>query len=292
MKIGILGLGSMGARHHENAKKLGHQVEGYDPFGHNAFVRDEVIKWSDAVVIASPTERHFVDLGDCLKAGKHVLIEKPLCVDSEFGLALVEKRLKEATLDGVAVMVGYNLRYHSGVKQIKEWLARGKIGRPLWANLICAQHNQKPDYLRDGVTLNWSHEIDLALYLLGPAVVECASVDKEDSIADINLVHESGCRSAIHLDYHARPEIRDTVIVGTEGHIRTNLVIRNSVLSPATDIQTLIPHKDTFEQNYSEEMSEFIEAVHGREPTMGATGTDGLATMWICHDAKKKAGIS
>ena len=68
MKIGILGYGSIGRRHADNAKKLGHEVIVYDPMlQHNdvKFER-EVYDQAVAVVIATPSTLHEAGLRACV----------------------------------------------------------------------------------------------------------------------------------------------------------------------------------------------------------------------------------
>jgi len=189
--IGVIGLGSIGMRHAKNLRAIGHNVRAYDvqmkrrlEFNGVLWTIDDVLD-SDAVVIASPTKDHAHHLHVVASDGKPSFVEKPVA---------------DKKIDIDAVMVGYNLRFHSCVKKVKEWLDADMIGKPLWANFTLGQHSEKPPYLRDGVILNWSHEIDLALYLLGGGSVACSSTrlsDGKDDIADILFTHENGCRSAI-----------------------------------------------------------------------------------------------
>ncbi len=151
-------------------------------------------------------------------------------------------------------MVGYNLRFHSCVKKAKEWLNAGLIGKPLWANFTLGQYSEKPPYLRDGVLLNWSHEIDLALYLLGMAVVAGSSTrltDGRDDMSDILLTHKSGCRTTVHLDYITKPEQRGFMIYGSESYINCNLPDRILQLN---ENQPFHDEKGSYNQDYIEEM--------------------------------------
>lgn len=284
--IGVIGLGSIGMRHAINLIEMGNAVYGVEPDenrmadfvdgGGMVLDRQSV----DAYVIASPTSQHHYAL---FQLGEHLplFVEKPIA-----------DRLPVARAN--VVMVGYMLRWHSCVKQAREWLAAGDIGTPLWATLTCAQFNDRPAYLRDGVILNWSHEIDLALYLLGPAHVSAAAArikDGCDDIADILLEHESGARSTIHLDYVTRPEIRQTLIVGSEGQIVLDLVSRHAWLRDTDGgILEHFQGVDSFDKNYVEEMQAFIDRIDGKD-TLGATGEDGLAALQICLDARKMAGV-
>lgn len=288
MKIGVVGLGSIGSRHAKNLRSLGHEVIGYDP-AHKSDVRFErmVYEQADAVVIATPSLFHVGPLRAAVERRKHALVEKPI---SSASPEAIQPLLDLAFADNLVVMTGNNLRFHPCVKQAKQWIDQQMIGDPLWASFTCAQLNDKPAYLRDGVLLNWgSHEIDLALYLLGPAKVLTASVHAEngcDDIADIVLEHENGARSTIHLDYITPNEIREAWICGTEKNIGLDLVGRRA--SMGRFVQEFDGSYDT---DYLAEMQAFIDRIEGKE-SLGATGFDGLATLRVCLDARKLAGLS
>ena len=184
--IGIIGLGSIGRRHATNLyKHLGQtEVIGYDPdleknVGWVVRDFDFLLKTATAFVIASPTAIHHQHILQCAVTDKPTFVEKPITSD---GL----------TEPHSVIMVGYNLRFHPCVIKAKEWLDAGDIGDPLWANFTLGQHSIKPPYLRDGVILNWSHEIDLAIHLLGYGGVSHSSIrvsDGKDELVDILFTH-------------------------------------------------------------------------------------------------------
>lgn len=280
MKVGVLGLGSIGMRHATNLLSLGHEVYAYDPQVQD----DRFLRWNgqptkllEAVVIASPTPMHAGHIN--LFEYTPIFVEKPVS-DQPFNLH-----------HGV-LMVGYNLRFHSCVAKAKEWLDAGAINQPIWANFTCAQKSTKAGYLNDGVILNWSHEIDLARYLLGPAKVQAASVRQsiKDDLADILLTHGLGCRTTIHLDYLTEPEIRRFVIVGDKGRIEADLVRRIAWLSSDAAHVTTYIGKDSYDQNYVEEINAFIVRVQGRR-VGGCTGAEGLEALAICLEARKLSGL-
>lgn len=292
MKIGVLGLGSIGSRHARNLVAMGHEVIGYDPQIHQLPQRELAIGTSDAMVIASPTREHYHDLLDSMAAGKPTFVEKPIAAT-----AFEWNRLSCEPHKTPKVFVGYNLRFCECVIKAREWIDDGLIGNLLWGNFTCAQLNNKPDYLRDGVILNWSHEIDLALYLLGPAEVECASAratvvnEARDIIADIILVHGNGARSTVHLDYVTQPQIRETTIVGTKGIIIIKLAGQRYVSVRDLNQNTVMHFAEkTWDDDYKTEMQAFIDRIEGKT-TLGATGADGLAALRVCLDARKKAGL-
>jgi len=274
--IGVIGIGSIGERHATNLIKLRKAITvlTHDPkSGDEEDNLRHLIDRSDAIVIASPTPTHLDYIFKVSHASKPMFVEKPVAD-------------KYDEICNAATMVGYNLRFHSCVKKAKEWMQSGVIGEPIWANFTVAQFNDKLDYLRDGVILNWSHEIDLALYLLGDASVR-SCVSDTPMLADIILMHENGCHSVVHLDYLTRPEVRQTIISGLDATIILDLVNRQAWLRDADgSILDHLDADDSWDENYVEEMAAFLARVDGQE-TIGCTGEEGLRVLELCLKAIK-----
>lgn len=293
--FGVIGLGSIGMRHAKNLIKLGHDVIGYDPngvrmielvkAGGKGATYDEIIdsKAISGVVIASPTPDHAQHIIDNFRPDCGVFVEKPIANQMDEGIGYVD-------------MVGYNLRFHSSVIKVKAMLDEGAIGFPRWASFICSQKNSKPAYLRDGVILNWSHEIDLAMYLFGPATVVGSSTritDGSDDMTDILLLHANGCRSSVHLDYIGDPEIRRFTIMGDTGSIFANLITPRFITHhPAGKAIVPIDYgTDSFDDNYVSVMQEFALICGGKEPYRGCTGAEAMDVLAVCLEARKQAGL-
>lgn len=287
MKIGILGLGSIGLRHAQNLITSGHEVWGYDPditrsqmlvnIGGNGCTREEAITNVNGIIISSPTTEHLKDIHDSYNLNSiGVFVEKPIA------------HIMDNEIDWVD-MVGFMLRFRSCVIAAKEWIP--KIGKPIWANFTVAQYNDK---YTDSVILNWSHECDLALYLLGPGGVTACTAsgsDGRDDLADILLKHENGCHTAIHLDYLTRPEVRQFIVVGTQATIIADIVHNQAWLRGADEI--MWDHSDdvdSFDDNYKDEIQAFIDRIDGKK-TIGCTGEEALEVLKICLEAKKRAGL-
>ena len=278
--IGVFGLGSIGARHAKNFESLGCTVYGYDANKDTSDRAQFVGNFSDAYVVASPTPTHYLYI-DRLK--KPMLVEKPI--------VMTRTEWECVTLPFV-YMVGYNLRFHSCVRKARQWMGDGLIGKPVWARFTCAQLNNRPDYLRDGVVLNWSHEIDLALHLLGKAVVVGAAVTHTpEDMADILLQHPATlCRTTIHLDYVTQPERRGFVIVGENGSIDADLVSRQVFMK---DREGKLIHchfgRDSFDGNYLHEAQSFLAMVEGKvdpKHLVGCTAREAMDVVDICLTAK------
>lgn len=304
--VGILGLGSIGMRHGRNLTAMGHQVIGFDPInigeGFPSIwpIPDGGLKKLDAIIIANPTELHTEALSQT-PYSTPVFMEKPIgASQKDYDWFNPKPPMQSNVLRQIA-MVGYNLRFHGCVKKAKEWLDSGMIGEPLWANFTLGQHSIKPPYLRDGVILNWSHEIDLALYLLGDATVMGSSTgikDGKDYMTDILLAHQQkpwlshhreACRSTIHLDYITNPEYRCFKIIGSGGYIFFDLGNRYGTLISGSEISSY-EEDDTWNDDYMEEMQAFLDRIDGKE-TIGCSGAEGLRVLEICLEVRKQAGL-
>lgn len=275
MKFQVIGLGSAGMRHAKNLLAMGHEVWGCDP-DREALQRAKqsgvnIDGWeekNDGVIIAPPTNEHAKYLMGAIEHFyMHTFVEKPIAskVDE------VNYLLKIAKARKLVVMVGNNLRFNSAVRKAKEVIDSGEIGRPIWASVCLAQYNNKPDYLRDGVLLNWgAHEIDLARYLLGSAKVASCSAD--DVVADLVLRHDNHHQTHVHLDYLAKHEVRHTLIVGEKENYEFSIKVED--------------------KDYVDEMQAFIGLVNGKPVPEAATGEDGLEVLKLINAAQTMAGLA
>ncbi len=93
----------------------------------NLYTLEEVLKNPRIAgcVIATPTPTHFALAEACLKAGKHVLLEKPFTANLQQAQTLMQLAKQKKCL----LMVGHLLRYHPGFLTIVRWLKEGRLGK-------------------------------------------------------------------------------------------------------------------------------------------------------------------
>ena len=135
-----------------------------------------------SVSIATPAETHYDLIKQALNAGKHVYVEKPLCLDEEHA----EECITLADSLGLTLMVGHLLWYHPMVLEIKRTLHAGEIGRLryIYSNRL------NMGLLRSEENVLWSfapHDISMILGLVGsePESVQAHSANHLNSaIAD------------------------------------------------------------------------------------------------------------
>jgi myo-inositol 2-dehydrogenase/D-chiro-inositol 1-dehydrogenase len=181
LRIGIIGVGMMGADHAERvagrisgarlvavsdpdvarATALAKALAGVrvidDPL---ALIGDAEV---DAVIIASPGSAHAEQLMACLEQGKPVLCEKPLTMDTESSLRVVEAEHKGGR---PLIQVGFMRRFDPEYAALKRLLDSGELGRTL---LLHNVHRNKtvPATFRSEMIVRDSlvHEVDVARWL-------------------------------------------------------------------------------------------------------------------------------
>ncbi|KAF0175060.1 MAG: putative glucose-fructose oxidoreductase oxidoreductase protein [Rhodobacteraceae bacterium] len=98
------------------------QVVSYDDY--DALLASDTI---DAVYIALPNSMHADYTIRAAKAGKHIMVEKPLAVSVEEGEAMIAA----ADAAGVFLMTAYRLHHEPGTVAVLDQIAKGSIGTPL-----------------------------------------------------------------------------------------------------------------------------------------------------------------
>ncbi len=139
-KVGVLGLGHWGPNLIRNFHALGALGAFCDadaaaleksaalypdakPYGDAARIIDDPLL--SAVVIATPAVTHGALARRALEAGKHVFVEKPLCLD----VAEAESLKVEADRRGLVLMVGHLLLYHPAFRMLLRQVRDGALGR-------------------------------------------------------------------------------------------------------------------------------------------------------------------
>src|SRR5439155_1572378 len=111
----------------------------------------------EAVIVATPPDSHAVLAGEALRAGKHVLVEKPLARTVEESRSLVDL----AGAGGLTLSVGHEKRFHPSLERVRELLEQDAIGTPFycgvhWASAAKLDPDRLvPEGFRDGYTWRW-----------------------------------------------------------------------------------------------------------------------------------------
>jgi predicted dehydrogenase len=320
LKFLVIGCGSIGERHIRNLLSLSTgEVLAYDIDAQRLAAIAEQYKIKtysdlpqafgktpDALVICVPPSLHMSFALKGIARNAHIFVEKPI----SHTLDGVEKLNKEAKKKHLIVYVGYNMRFHPGLRQVKQLLDQGKIGKVLSADVEAGQYlpdwHPQEDYRRGytarrelggGIILDGSHELDYIRWFVGGEVKEVScfagkisqlEVDVEDT-AEILLKFDNNVITRVHLDFVQRGYSRSCKIIGEEGTITWSYPDKKVRLFTAPDNKC--QEIDTpFEPNamYIEEMKHFIQCVKGEEKPM-VDGDTGQRVLEIALAAKKSA---
>ena len=196
IRAAVVGVGFIGVAHVEALRRLGIDVRGvvgsspdrarakvaaaglppaYEDL--DALLADPEV---DAVHIASPNHLHAEQVRAVLGAGKHVICEKPLALNSSETADLVDRAARAGLVNAVC----FNMRFYPLCHQMRAMVAAGQIGAPRFVT---------GSYLQDWLLLdtdwNWrlipqeagdlrsvadigSHWLDLSRFITGRKVVE------------------------------------------------------------------------------------------------------------------------
>lgn len=132
----------------------------------------------DVVYIASPVFCHKEQALAAAKAGKHILIEKPIGINLEETLEIIDACKKA----GVKLGVGFMMRYHAYHQEMKRFIADGNLGQIVsmraqftcWYPEIKGAWRQNKALSGGGALADLGvHCIDLLQYISGLNAVEC-----------------------------------------------------------------------------------------------------------------------
>lgn len=261
---------------------------------------EEVWEDSDiqAVVIATPVATHFDLAMKCLKAGKHVLVEKPLSRT----VAEVDALGQEASKKGLVAMVGHTFLYNEAVRYVKGLIERKEIGEVRYI------YSQRLNLgrIRSDVDALWNfapHDISIIQYWLGDPWPESVQrlgqsfVQKGiDDVVFLNVQYGNGVMANIHVSWLDPHKVRTMTVVGSKKMVVYDDVAENKIAIYDKGIDRMAvlgenmdydnPHFQTFNHrsgdvllpkiNYKEplkvEIDHFLDCIENGVPCM--TGID------------------
>jgi len=167
------------------------------------------------VAIATPAETHFNLARECLLAGKHVFVEKPLVLREDHGQELIDLAQKR----DLVLMVGHLLQYHPVFIRLKELAQAGDLGRInyLYSNRL------NLGKIRREENILWSfapHDISMILSLAGEepeSLITTGGNYLHKQIADVTTTHmvfPSGLQAHIFVSWLHPFKEQKLVVVG------------------------------------------------------------------------------
>ncbi|MDP9453632.1 MAG: Gfo/Idh/MocA family oxidoreductase [Actinomycetota bacterium] len=169
----------------------------------------------EAVILATPVSTHAELALAALRAGRHVLVEKPLAASVADAVAVVECAEERHRV----LMVGHTFLFSPRVELMAQYLADGRLGRVQYATssrLNLGLHQRDIGVIWDLA----SHDFSILFHLLGesPVLVQTAGrgVVRKDNldVAFITLTFPSGILASVDVSWLAPRKVRNTVLVG------------------------------------------------------------------------------
>lgn len=143
----------------------------------------------EAVFVLTPNYSHYTITMDALKAGKHVLCEKPITVNYELSCEMA----KEANARGLMLNIGVCNRHNKSVEILEEMYREGKFGKVYHVYCSFRSFRSIPglggafttkSQSGGGVLIDWGvHFLDLILYILGGAKLKSVTCNAYNEMA-------------------------------------------------------------------------------------------------------------
>ena len=256
----------------------------------------------DAVDICLPTHLHAPATEAALRAGKHVLVEKPMALDFETAIQLVVLAKEQ----GKILMAAQVLRFFPMYRQMADLLRSGTLGRvraatfrrrcsaPSWAAWL-----QDKAVSGGGVFDLLIHDVDMALHLFGtPTAVSATGCEAlADHVDTINaqLYYEGLDSVTVAGGWHhgTFPFSMEYTIVADGGTVEYSSASGSDpqVYRPGQDAETLSPPATV--DGYQEEIRYFVECcATGTEPVYcsPAESAQAVKVTRLMSEARKKNG--
>ena len=170
----------------------------------------------DAIAIATPVSTHGFLAREALRAGKHVLVEKPLAASAAEALDLLELARRR----DLVLMPGHTFLYSPPVNLVREYIASGELGEIFFISTSRVNLGlHQPD-----VSVAWDlapHDFSILRYWLGErpttvnAISRCCIIPSVPDIAFVNLGFPSGTIAHVELSWLAPSKLRRTTVVGS-----------------------------------------------------------------------------
>jgi predicted dehydrogenase len=265
----------------------------------NELIRDPRI---DALVIATPVHSHFPLARAALRAGKHVLVEKPVAQTS----IEVRRLIEEAQRRGLVMMVDHTFLYTPAVQKIRELIVDHALGDIYYYDSI----RSSLGLFQSDVNVIWDlavHDVSIVQYILDeePVAVSATAANhvagSPENMAHITLFFPGNCVAHVSVNWLSPIKVRQTFVGGSRKMVVYNdleptekikIYDKGITISPEKAHQTrigyragdmLAPHLSAKEALQTE-AAHFVDCItNGTAPI--SSGMSGLHVVEILEAA-------
>jgi 1,5-anhydro-D-fructose reductase (1,5-anhydro-D-mannitol-forming) len=247
-----------------------------------------------AVYVSTPVFLHAPQTIQSLRAGKHVLCEKPMAMNEAEARLMVQTAEETGRTFGVA----YYRRMYPKVQRAKQLLAAGAIGQPVLAELTCHgwfdENESHRNWLIDPAQAGGgplydvaSHRIDVLNFLFGQPGRVTGQLSNavhhyavEDN-ATVMIEYPGGERGIVDVRWHSKVARDECRIRGTDGEMELSPLNGPELIYPGGR-ENLPPHANL----HYPMIENFVDAVLG-EAGLVASGASSFWTDWVTERARK-----
>lgn len=317
LKLGLIGCGRVAQAHLAAIENLKDEVdliavadvdekkakEAKERFGAKLSTpqHEDVLghKEVEAVIVTLPNHLHHPIVLQAARAKKHILVEKPIALNTKQAKEMVE----EAKQNNITLMVGQSRRFSDAVYKLLNNLP--EIGNLFRIQISFLVNFPAPptDWWKKTeeagglvILLQGSHSIDSILTWIKKIPLQvCAFTSRQNTQwegedeADILLSFDQGELASVHLSLSTSPDIHEAILVGTKGVMRLTEYSTGKPFRFGYHLDLNGKRIYSGEQNpsnYTLQLKEFIDAVRkGRTPV--ASGEEVLKTMCVLDAARQ-----
>ncbi len=311
MRVGIIGVGSMGQNHARICSEVADLVGVCDTdvdvgkqvakkFRTRFYLSHEDLfaQGLDGVSIATPTSLHFETAREAINHGLHVLLEKPFCGDVE----KAEKLTDMANDQGVVLAAGMVERHNPAVEFAHHALRKGEFGRVIAAS--SRRVSSFPTRMRDvGVMMDLGiHDVDVMRYLVGSKVVKTYGVagrERHDTFEDhaiAVLTFETGVNGIVEVNWLTPMKVRKLSLTCLKNSVELDYINQSLEISSST-LKEYDPsdlYQATFEYDVRQvvlkkreplrnEIEDFLQAIEGGGKPL-VDGKEVVETLKVIRD--------
>lgn len=312
MRIGVVGVGVMGQNHAriladmgllscisdislEAAKKVAdkHSVDSCGD--HMSLLEKDV----DAVVVVTPTATHKRIATDAIRAGKHVLLEKPMTGSSSDLMELV----KLAEQHGVVLAGGFVERHNPVVDFARKGIKSGEYGELITA--ATRRVSSLPSRIKDvGVIMDLGiHDIDIVQHVVDRDVRSVYAVGGRgkgvpfEDHANMLMDFEGGATGYIEVNWLTPMKVRKLALTCSKNFVEVDYMeqsvqVCSSSYKPfETGNMFIVPMEFDLrrialrkEEPLRRELSDFVSAIEKRKEPL-VSGQSAVKTLKIAEAA-------
>jgi 1,5-anhydro-D-fructose reductase (1,5-anhydro-D-mannitol-forming) len=248
-----------------------------------------------AVYVATPVFLHAPQTMQALRAGKHVICEKPMAMNEAEARTMVQVAEESGKLFGVA----YYRRCYPKVQRAKQLLQQGAIGKPVVAELtnhMWFDGSGSRSWLVDPARAGGgplfdiaSHRIDVLNFLFGKPVQvsgQWSNVVHHYAVEDnatAMIEYENGVRGIVDVRWHSKIARDECRLRGTDGEIEMS-PLNGPDLVWTAGRENLPAHPNL----HYPMIENFVDAVEGKKELL-ASGASSYWTDWVTEQARKTA---